>query len=192
MTEKHGHKHHGKSSRQILNAIEVLEAINPGIGNIFLDAGCGDGYISIAATNLVGDQGKVYALDVYPESIEIVKKEIKDKKLVNIDAILADITNTIPIDSNSIDIVLMANVLHGFVAGGEVEDVMSNIIRVLKPGGVFAVVEFRKLESNRGPPLNVRISPEDVSIILKDYGFDIIDNHEIGNYHYLVKGVKKK
>jgi ubiquinone/menaquinone biosynthesis C-methylase UbiE len=192
MTEKHGHKHHGKSSRQILNAMEVLEAIKPVIGNIFLDAGCGDGYISIAASNLVGDQGKVYALDVYPESIETVKKEIKDRKLENVDAILADITNTIPLDSSSIDIVLMANVLHGFVAGGEVGDVMSNIVRCLKPGGIFAVVEFRKLESNKGPPLNVRISPEDVSIILKDYGFDVIDNHEIGNYHYIVKGIKKK
>ena len=191
MTEKHGHKHHGKSSREILNAMEVLEAITPGIGNIFLDAGCGDGYISIAASNLVGDQGKVYALDVYPESIETVKKEIKDRKLENVDAILADITNTIPLDSSSIDIVLMANVLHGFVAGGEVGDVMSNIVRVLKPGGIFAVVEFRKLESSKGPPFNVRISPEDVSIILKDYGFDVIDSHEIGEYHYIVKGVKK-
>ncbi len=62
---------------------------------------------------------------------------------------------------------------------------------MLKPGGIFAVVEFRKLESSKGPPFNVRISPEDVSIILKDYGFDIIDNHEIGEYHYIVKGVKK-
>ncbi len=146
MTEKHGHMHHGKSSREILNAMEVLEAIDPEIGDIFLDAGCGDGYISIEASNIVGDQGKVYALDVYPESIETVKKEIKDRKLENVDAILADITNTIPLDSSSIDIVLMANVLHGFVAGGEVGDVMNNIVRVLKPGGIFAVVEFRKLE----------------------------------------------
>jgi ubiquinone/menaquinone biosynthesis C-methylase UbiE len=191
MTEKHGHKHHGKSSREILNAMEVLEAITPEIGNIFLDAGCGDGYISIAASNLVGDQGRVYALDVYPESIETVKKEIKDRKLENVDAILADITNTIPLDSDSIDIVLMANVLHGFVAGGEVGDVMSNIVRVLKPGGIFAVVEFRKLESSKGPPFNVRISPEDVSIILKDYGFDVIDSQEIGDFHYIVRGVNK-
>ena len=191
MTEKHGHKHHGKSSREILNALEVLEAIKPGIGNVFLDAGCCVGYISIAASDLVGDQGMVYALDVYPESIETVKKEIKNKKLENVNVILADITNTIPLDSNSIDIVLMANVLHGFVAGGEVGDVMSNIVRVLKPGGIFAVVEFRKLESSKGPHFNVRISPEDVSIILKDYGFDILDNHEIGEYHYIVRGVKK-
>jgi len=192
MIEKHGHVHHSRSSKDILSAMEVLEAVGLEIGDIFLDAGCGDGYISIVASNLVGDQGKIYALDVYPESIENVKKEIEDKKLDNTHAILADISKNIPLDSDSIDIVLMANVLHGFVADGEVEKVMSNIVKVLKPGGVFAVVEFRKLEGSRGPPFNVRISPEEVSIILKDYGFEITDKHEIGEYHYIVKGVKKK
>jgi len=192
MIEKHGHVHHSRSSKDILSAMEVLEAVGLEIGDIFLDAGCGDGYISIAASNLVGDQGKIYALDVYPKSIETVKKEIEDKKLDNTDAILADISKNIPLDLDSIDIVLMANVLHGFVADEEVEKVMSNIVEVLKPGGVLAVVEFRKLDGIKGPPFNIRISPEEVSIILKDYGFEITDKHEIGEYHYIVKGVKKK
>ena len=192
MIEKHRHVHHSRSSKDILSAMEVLEAVGLEIGDIFLDAGCGDGYISIAASNLVGDRGKIYALDVYPESNETVKKEIEDKKLDNTHAILADISKNIPLDSDSIDIVLMANVLHGFVADEEVEKVMSNIVEVLKLGGVFAVVEFRKLEGSKGPPFNIRISPEEVSIILKDYGFDITDELEIGQYHYIVKGIIKK
>ena len=192
MIEKHRHVHHSRSSKDILSAMEVLEAVGLEIGDIFLDAGCGDGYISIAASNLVGDQGKIYALDVYPKSIETVKKEIEDKKLDNTHAILADISKNIPLDSDSIDMVLMANVLHCFVADEEVEKVMSNIVEVLKPGGVLAVVEFRKLDGIKGPPFNIRISPEEVSIILKDYGFEITDKHEIGEYHYIVKGVKKK
>jgi ubiquinone/menaquinone biosynthesis C-methylase UbiE len=190
MTEKHGHKHHGKTSRDILSAEEVLVATGLKKGDVFLDAGCGDGFISIEASHKVGNQGKIYALDVYPESIEIVKKEIKDKNLQNVDVILADITDTIPLNDDSIDIVLMANVLHGFVASGEVDEVMNNIIRVLKQDGIFAVVEFRKDESIRGPPFNVRISPEDVSRILNAYGFDVVDSYEIGTYHYIVKGMK--
>lgn len=190
MTEKHGHVHHGKSSRDILSAGEVLKATGLKMGDIFLDAGCGDGYISIGASNIVGNHGKIYALDVYPESIETVKKEIKGRNLDNIEAVLADITEAIPIDKNSIDNVLMANVLHGFVEGGEVEEVMDNIVKVLKPGGIFTVVEFRKVESNKGPPFNVRISPGEVVLIFKDYGFDIDNTYEIGEHHYIVKGVK--
>ena len=90
-----------------------------------------------------------------------------------------------------IDLVLMANVLHGFVAEGDVKEVMNNISKVLKPDGIFAIVEFRKVEGNIGPPYDVKISPEDVSNILTKYGFDIIDTQMIGEYHYIVKGAKK-
>ena len=191
MTEKHGHKHHGKTSKNILSAGEVLKATELKLGDSFLDAGCGDGYISLEASNIVGDNGSVYALDVYPESIETVKKEIKTRNLVNIETILADITETIPLDAEIIDIVLMANVLHGFVSEGEVEEVMNNISRVLKPGGIFAVVEFRKIEGNIGPPYDVKLSLEDVSNILLKHGFDINGTQLVGKYHYIVNGIKK-
>ncbi len=191
MTEKHGHMHHGKTSKNILSAGEVLKATELKLGNSFLDAGCGDGYISLEASSIVGDKGSVYALDVYPESIETVKKEIKTRNLGNMEAILADITKIIPLDAEIIDVVLMANVLHGFVAEREVEEVMNNISRVLKPGGVFAVVEFKKIEGNIGPPYDVKVSPEDVSNILLEHGFDISDTQLVGKYHYIVNGIKK-
>ncbi len=191
MAEKHGHMHHGKTSKNILRAGEVLKATGLKQGDTFLDAGCGDGYISLEAANIVGDNGRVYALDIYPESIETVKKEIKARNSVNTEAILADVTESIPLETAKIDTVLMANVLHGFVAEGEVEEVMNNISRVLKPGGVFAIVEFRKIEGNIGPPNNVKISPEDVYDILTEYEFNIGETKLIGEYHYIVKGIKK-
>ena len=191
MTEKHGHMHHGKTSKNILSAGEVLKATELKLGNSFLDAGCGDGYISLEASSIVGDKGSVYALDVYPESIETVKKEIKTRNSGNMEAILADITKIIPLDAEIIDVVLMANVLHGFVAEREVEEVMNNISRVLKPGGVFAVVEFKKIEGNIGPPYDVKVSPEDVFNILLEHGFDISDTQLVGKYHYIVNGIKK-
>jgi ubiquinone/menaquinone biosynthesis C-methylase UbiE len=192
MVEKHGHKHHGKTSRQILSADDVINATGLQKGNIFLDAGCGDGYISIEASKIVGSSGVVYALDVYPESIEKVKAEVKNQNLTNLNPILADITESIPLDENSVDLVLMANVLHGFVEEDEVDVVMKNISKVTKPGGIFSVVEFRKVESENGPPYNVRLHPSDVADILQRYGFDLIDSVEIGTYHYIVNGKKAK
>ena len=188
MTEKH--VHHGRSSKDILSAGEVLKATGLKMGDKFLDAGSGDGYISIEASNIVGDSGKIFALDVYPESIEILKKEIEKRDLNNIEPIVADIIDTIPLEENSIDNVLLANVLHGFIEGGEVSKVMANINKVLKPAGIFTIVEFRKLENKIGPPFNVRLSPEEVIDILKDYGFNIEDNYEIGKYHYIVRCIK--
>ncbi len=191
MAEKYGHVHHGKSTQNIIDAKEVLKNAGIKSGNVFLDAGCGDGYMSIEAAKIVGKQGMVYAVDVYPESIEIVKTKIIDNDLNNMEAILADISENIPINDDSVDHIMMANVLHGFVSQNEVEPVMDNINRIIKSGGIFSVVEFRKIENNPGPPFNIKLSPEHVKEIFYKYGFDTVDTQEIGKFHYIVNGLKK-
>ena len=42
MTEKHGHVHHSKSTQNIINAEELLKNADIKLGDVFLDAGCGD------------------------------------------------------------------------------------------------------------------------------------------------------
>lgn len=189
--KKNRHIHKSKSTRDILSAKRVLSEAGLKAGNIFLDAGCGDGFISIEASSLVGNEGKVYAVDSYPESVGMVKKEVNEKGITNLDALVADLTDNIPLNDAEIDLGVMANVLHGFVANEEVEEVMKEIRRVIKVGGAFAVVEFKKEEGLRGPPLNVRITTEEVAEIVSQYGFEVIKTTEVGDYHYLLKAVKK-
>ena len=105
--------------------------------------------------------------------------------------ILADITKNIPIGDDSVVHIMMANVLHGFVAENEVGPVMDNINLVIKSGGIFSIVEFRKIENNPGHPFNVKISSKHVAEILSQYGFDIINTRKIGKFHYIVNGLKK-
>lgn len=189
MSEEHVHRHHGKTSRDILGAEEILNVINLKPGDKFLDAGCGDGYVSIEASKLVGSDGKIFALDVYPESIEGVTREIKEMGIENLEPILADVTDSIPLDDDSVDAVLMSNVLHGF-GDEELEVVLKNINRVIKKDGVFAVVEFRKVQSERGPPFDVRLHPSDVSEILTKHGYKVVKSEEIATLHYIVLGRK--
>ncbi len=189
-SKKHGHEHHGKSTRDILDPNHVLMAIGLTRGEIFLDAGCGDGFISVEASKIVKNQGKVYALDAYEPSLDILKKEIKMNRLDNIQVTQADLTVAIPLEDNIISKCVMANVLHGFAIDRTLKPVLSEIRRVLKPGGTFAVVEFNKVEGPPGPPYGVRLSPEDVERILEEYGFTISGTDEVGKYHYLVESFK--
>ena len=191
MAESEKHFHHGRSSKEILDSNRVLSTIGLKKGDIFLDAGCGDGYMSITASEIVGDEGKVYAVDVWEESINVFKEKIESENIQNIEASVADITQKLPVDDESIDILYMGNVLHGFVENEEEESVMKEIQRVIKQGGSFAVVEFKKEESTHGPPLNVRITPEEVEEIVKNYGFIVKDVKEVGTYHYASILVKK-
>lgn len=190
--KKHGHVHHGKSTRDILSPERVLNTAGLKGGNVFLDAGCGDGFISLAASQVVGEDGKVYALDVYPESIAALKKEVQERDIKNIEAMVADLTVKIPLNDDSVDLCIMANVLHGFVENGEVEEVMNEISRVVKTDGVFTIVEFKKTKDRPGPPFDVKLAPQDVEDILKQYNFDPVLTSEVGKYHYLLKAINKK
>ena len=190
-TEKHGHQHQGKSTRDILDPTRVLGTIGLDEGQIFMDAGCGDGFISLAASEIVKEKGKVYALDAYQPSLDGLRNEINELDIGNMELILADMTRAIPLEDNLIDVCAMANVLHGFASEGTLEPVLSEIRRVLKPGGTFAVVEFIKADGPPGPPYDVRLTPEDVENILEEHGFTIGGTAEVGKYHYLVKSFKK-
>jgi ubiquinone/menaquinone biosynthesis C-methylase UbiE len=85
----------------------------------------------------------------------------------------------------------MANVLHGFVQNNEVDKVMSEIKRIIKPEGTFVVVEFKKVENTPGPPMNVRIAPKKVKEIVESHYLNFKNVEEVGDYHYAVIAVKK-
>ena len=191
MAESEKHFHHGRSSKEILDSNRVLSTIGLKKGDTFLDAGSGDGYMSLAASKIVGEEGKIYSIDVWEESINAFKEKIKDENIKNIEASVADITQKIPVDDEIIDILYMGNVLHGFVENNEVENVMKEIQRVIKQGGSFTVVEFKKEDSTHGPPLHVRITPEEVEKIVKNYGFIVKEVEDVGTYHYVIISAKK-
>jgi ubiquinone/menaquinone biosynthesis C-methylase UbiE len=181
------HEHAGKSSRGLIDAERVLDVLEVKAGEVFLDAGCGDGYFSLTASERVGSQGRVYAVDIHPESLMALNKEIKDKNLSNIEIIEADITKGISIRDNTVDIYFLANVLHGLdteAAGGMLKEAK----RILKEGGRMAVIEFKKIEPPPGPPVSIRLSPDEVERFLYNNGFKKIVTRDIGEYHYLVIG----
>jgi len=189
--KKHKHIHHGRSSREILDAQEVLSKAGLKKGDVFVDAGCGDGFISMAASSVVGDDGRIFAVDAYEESIENIKQEIEKKGLNNIEAMVADITHRIPLNNDMVDLCLMANVLHGFVANMEVEGTMNEIKRVIKPAGSFVVVEFKIKEGTPGPPQKERINAAQVEDIVIQYGFKVKEIKNVGKYHYIIIAIKE-
>ena len=62
---------------------------------------------------------------------------------------------------------------------------LKEVKRVMKPDGILAVVEFKKIEGPPGPPLHIRLSHEDVETMLKRYDFKSVKTLEVGNYNYL-------
>ncbi len=183
--EHHRHEHGGCSTRGLIDPGKLLGKIGVKEGDSFLDLGCGDGYISIeAATRFIGAAGKVHAFDVDPSAIDKVNVQIKELRAGNIEAMVADATKRLPLPDASIDICLIANVLHGFVVNKEADIIFKELLRVMKRGGKIAIVEFKKKKNLAGPPFEERLAPSDVDALLLKIGGRKLASFNAGVLHY--------
>jgi ubiquinone/menaquinone biosynthesis C-methylase UbiE len=157
-SENKKHHHKGRSSEKHLDRSIVLNATNIRLGQTILDAGCGSGYMSKEFSKILNNTGRVYALDPDNDTINRLKEETIG---TNIETIVGDITQRTPIEGASIDLIYLANVFHGF-SKDEIEGFQEEVKRLLKPSAVLAIVEFKKIETPFGPPLEIRYSPEEL------------------------------
>jgi ubiquinone/menaquinone biosynthesis C-methylase UbiE len=185
------HEHGGRSSGALIDGRKLLADLNIAEGEILLDAGCGDGYLSIIASRLVGPAGTVYAVDVCEESLGRLKDEIERKGIANLKPFRADITEKIPIADGTAGVCLLVNVLHGFVANGEERRAIEELARVLARHGRLVVVEFKTALDGAeaeapGPPMSQRISKEDTIRLIAAFGFAAEASLNPGPHHYAV------
>ncbi|MFX1313193.1 MAG: class I SAM-dependent methyltransferase [Promethearchaeota archaeon] len=99
-------------------------------GDIVLDYGCGPGSYTIAAAEVVGPTGKIYAADIHPLAIKEVKKRAEKKNLNNIETILTD--NNTKLGNNTVDVVLLLDILYHL---SDPENNLRELYRVLKENG---------------------------------------------------------
>ncbi|MGB9838199.1 class I SAM-dependent methyltransferase [Methanothermobacter sp.] len=177
----------GKSTRDLIDAKKLIEMLPLKAGDTFLDAGCGDGFISIEAASAVGDDGRVIAVDIYPQSVEILRSRIGRRS--NIIPLVADITRRIPVPDRTVDVYFMANVFHGIVVNDEVEPLMAEVMRLLRRTGRLVVVDFKKVAGTPGPHMDLRLSEDEVTGILEDHGFTVESVGNAGPHHYLIIAV---
>jgi ubiquinone/menaquinone biosynthesis C-methylase UbiE len=116
--------------KKFRNIEEEISLAGINEGDRILDFGCGLGFNCIPAAQKVKKQGKVYALDISPQSIKIVKNKSVKNKLENIETILSDCNTNL--EDRSIDIVYLHNTLP---LVKNKQQVLNEIHRILKIGG---------------------------------------------------------
>jgi FkbM family methyltransferase len=129
---------------------KLLPPLKIKAGDTVVDMGAGSGYYTVKLSALVGDKGKVYAIDVQPEMLDILKKRLKSEKIANVELTLG--TDKDPkLPASSVDLILMVDVYHEFTHPYEMTGAM---VKSLKPGGRLVFVEFR-LEDEKVPILTL-------------------------------------
>lgn len=175
----------GKGSFDLIDSEKLFSVLGLEEGVTLLDVGCGSGDYTIAAAERIGEKGMIYAIDAWEEGVDELIRRAAIKGITNIRASVVDASEGIPIEDQSVDICLMATVLHDLIREGVEKGALQEIKRALKPMGRLVVIEFKKIEGPPGPPREVRISPEELERLLTPYGFCISRSTEIGAYNYV-------
>jgi len=116
----------------------VIEALNLRPGDIVADVGCGTGYFSWRLAREVGPDGRVYGTEIQPEMLEKLASAMKERNVTNVVGVLGKVDD--PQIPEPVDLVLMVDVYHECSHPAEM---MAAICERLKPGGRFAIVEYR-------------------------------------------------
>ncbi|MGI0133187.1 MAG: methyltransferase domain-containing protein [Thermoplasmata archaeon] len=149
-------------------------------GTVVADVGAGTGYFALPAARRVGESGRVYAIDLSPELVGLVRERAEEAHLPQLTAV-ANSLDRIPLASEVADVVLLANVLHDIPPA-----TVAEAVRLLKPHERLVNLDWKVSDSPGGPPAVVRYSPERATEILASYGLVRKDAWELGPYHYVL------
>ncbi|MBD2181154.1 class I SAM-dependent methyltransferase [Planktothrix sp. FACHB-1355] len=128
-----------RSSREIEERPSLLlQALDLKPTDIVADIGAGTGYFSFRISPLV-PKGKVLAVDIQPEMLDIINFLNKEKGVSNVEPVLASVTDP-NLTEESIDIALMVDAYHEF---SYPKEVMEKVVRAIKPNGRVILVEYR-------------------------------------------------
>ena len=154
-------------------ASESFKQLKLADGMNVCDLGCGNGYWTLPMAREVGEQGKVYAVDIQREMLQKLRQRSSKYKLNNIEPVLGKVDDP-NLPANKMDLVLMVDVYHEF---SHPESMLWGIRRSLTSKGVVALLEYRE-EDPRVPikPLHKMSKRQ----IMKEYsanGFKLVREH---------------
>jgi ubiquinone/menaquinone biosynthesis C-methylase UbiE len=123
------------------HVLELLENIGVKQGQVVLDFGCGPGTYAIPAARIVGNQGKVYALDKDREALVDLMHQVEQAALRNVERMDTDGELRIDLPDNTVDTVFLFDVLHSYYLPlrDERRRLLEEVWRICRSGALILV-----------------------------------------------------
>lgn len=117
----------------------LLEHLGVTPGMTVCDLGCGNGFYSLKLAPMVGDEGRVLAVDIQPEMLDLLRERADGAGVRNIEPVLGTTADP-KLEPGSVDLALLVDVYHEF---DHPEQMLAKLRRALAPRGRIVLVEFR-------------------------------------------------
>lgn len=169
-----GRKLHG------LGVAEFLEDAGLRLGMTMVDYGCGPGFVTLHAAEMVGPEGRVYGLDIHEGMVELTRSRAADVGLSNVTTLLNDGPRA-PLPDGVADLVTCILALHYNESRRERQAVVADVTRLLKPGGRVVVIQW-----------DDRVPYEETVGLLTAAGLVCEGPYSVVDNRYRVSGVKPR
>jgi len=154
---------------------EIFRAMGLKDGDVVADVGCGTGWFARRMARVVAPRGRVYAEDIQPEMLELLKQYVATEGVKGVVPVLGSETDP-KLPAGGLDWILMVDVYHEFQKPAPMLEALR---RSLKPAGKVALVEYR-LEGSTASHIRTehRMSVEQVLAEWEPAGFRLVKQYD--------------
>ena len=154
-------------------------------GKTCVDFGSGTGMFALPMAELVGSKGKVYAVDNSADMLGYIRAK---NPPANLELVNSDVGQT-GLNSHIADVCLLAFILHEVKEPGKL---IAEAFRLLKSDGKLVIVEWKADLDSPGPPHKLRISKEQIELMLDQTGLTLESYFSWSQNHYIAIGKAKE
>jgi ubiquinone/menaquinone biosynthesis C-methylase UbiE len=148
------------------DAIRVLQIPK---GAAVADIGAGSGYMTVRLAAQVGPEGRVYANDVQPQMIELLRRRLESGRILNVTLVQGTIDDP-RLPASSVDLELMVDVYHEL---SRPQQMLRHLREALKPGGRLVLLEYRKEDPSIPIRPEHKMSVRDARMEVEAEGFSL-------------------
>lgn len=165
--------------------LDILAAVGLQPGMRVADIGAGTGLFSMLFSDAVGDDGKVYAVDISPTFVRAIEDRARAEQRGNIIAVLGGPEDT-TLPEHSLDLAFICDTYHHFEYP---QTMLASIRRALGPGGEMVVVDFRRApnQSSAWVMEHVRAGKEKVRGEIEAAGFALVEDRDFMQTQYYLR-----
>lgn len=145
--------------------------------------GCGHGYFTIPLAKMVGNTGKVYAVDIREDALASVRSRAETENLKNIESVRANLEkeNGTGLPNAECDFAILANILF---QSQKKQEIIKEAARILKSQGRLVIVDWKTEDLSIGPKEGWRIQPQVLIEMARQEGVLFLKEFNTGNFHY--------
>lgn len=151
------------------NAALLIKELRIQPGWTICDLGCGSGYHALTMSTLTGEKGKILAVDIQQEMLDMLNARAAGRGLKNIQPILGTFHDP-KLPPASCDLILLVDVYHEF---SHPEHQLKAMHAALKPGGRIALVEYRAEDTKVPIKPEHKMSKEQIRREWLPMGFEV-------------------